>query len=343
MKNYKKYLEIGIISLLLVAFISFGFLPFLSVQYSAEALKYTEEISLYSLFAPQLVQRIGLAREEIAIIWYSFILGAVVIAIVYTILKSFKIEFNILPASSLVLSLFGFILMFFTIQNNAGIENTKIRFSWFCIFEFITVILILAYALRLCFEHVRYSINEIVEISLLIALSIVLDKFASIKIGATGGSLNISGVALILIALRHGPIKGLLASSFVFGLLTCILDGYGLHTLPFDYMIGFSGYAVAGLGKYITKLIFKNKEVKEDTVEYTNLAISFTIGCIAIFITRMIGSSISSMRFYDLDLIGALEYNVMYIGPSAALCLGVCLALIYPIKTINKMYPVKNR
>ena len=34
--------------------------------------------------------------------------------------------------------------------------------------------------------------------------------------------------------------------AFIFGLVTCLTDGYGFYTYPFDYLIGFGSIAVFG-------------------------------------------------------------------------------------------------
>lgn len=188
------------------------------------------------------------------------------------------------------------------------------------------------------FEKIHYDTHEIVEISMLVALAIVLDKFAAIDIGATGGSFNFSGVPLLLIAVRYGAAKSLISSSVVFSIITCFTDNnLGPQTLPFDYVIAFSGYAFAGLSySLINKYLFKNNSKKE----IINIIISMVIGGIGIIITRMIGSSISSMIFYGYSLEAALAYNIVYVGPSAAICVVGGIILSGPLALINKLYPV---
>ena len=53
-----------------------------------------------------------------------------------------------------------------------------------------------------------FNVHDIVEIAMLSALSIVLDQFLKIRIGATGGSINLAMLPLLIISLRHGPFKG---------------------------------------------------------------------------------------------------------------------------------------
>lgn len=104
----------------------------------------------------------------------------------------------------------------------------------------------------------KFSVRDIVEIAVMCALAVVLDKFVKIPIGSTGGSINISAVPLFLIAFRHGWFKGFIASGIVFGLITCILDGYGFQYFPLEYLLAFGSIALGGLfGKMIFKYFTK--------------------------------------------------------------------------------------
>ena len=100
----------------------------------------------------------------------------------------------------------------------------------------------------------KFSVRDIVEIAVMCALAVVLDKAVKIPIGSTGGSLHISAVPLFIIAFRHGWFKGFIASGIVFGLVKCILDGYGFQFFFFEYLIAFGSIALAGL---FGRMIFK--------------------------------------------------------------------------------------
>ena len=101
----------------------------------------------------------------------------------------------------------------------------------------------------------KFSIRDITEIAVMVALAIILDKFVKIQVGATGGSINIATVPLFIIAFRHGWFKGLIASGILFGIVTNLLDGYGINTYPFEYLIAFGSIEIAGL---FGKMIFNN-------------------------------------------------------------------------------------
>lgn len=181
-------------------------------------------------------------------------------------------------------------------------------------------------------EEVKFKTRDISEIAMLVALAIVLDKL-KIQIGATGGSFNFAAVPLMIIGIRHGYLKGLFASSIVFGLITNLLDGYGIACYPFDYLIAFAGYPICGL---VLKA-FKKSELDE-TIKYI---FSFLIGGILMFVIRMIGSTMSSMILWEYDLLPALSYNVLYIGPSALGATILAIVLSPVITTVNKRFPVK--
>ena len=50
-----------------------------------------------------------------------------------------------------------------------------------------------------------FNVHDMVEIAMLVALAIILDQFLKISIGATGGSINLAALPLLIISFRHGP------------------------------------------------------------------------------------------------------------------------------------------
>ncbi len=176
------------------------------------------------------------------------------------------------------------------------------------------------------------NIKAICEDGLLIAFAFVLNMF-KIPIGPTGGSFNFQMLPLFIIALRRGPLHGLIAGGLIYGILTCATDGYGFVTYPFDYFIGFGSAAIFGLFKNI---IFGDKTSFIEGELFILLA-----GTISTLI-RFIGSCVSSMLIYGLSFVGALSYNAVYI-PLSGLFAVIAIMLLYkPLKTINERYPVKT-
>ena len=188
------------------------------------------------------------------------------------------------------------------------------------------------------FASIKYTTREICEEGVLIALAIVLDNFVKIKVQSGGGSVGFAAIPLFIIAIRHGPYKGFVASSVIFGLITCMLDGYGFQTYPFDYFIGFGGYCLVGLFFNLFKLFYKNKKEDYAQAEFIYSFIAVTIGCFLAMIVRYIGSCSSSMILYEYTLVDALIYNSTYIPMTMLIDWVAVLLLLKPILLINKKF-----
>ena len=180
----------------------------------------------------------------------------------------------------------------------------------------------------------KTNVREISEIAIMSALAIVMDRFVKIPSGITGGSINICAIPLFVVSYRHGWFKGFLASGIVFGLITCLFDGYGMQTYPFEYLIAFGSIGIAGLfGKTIFRLASSN-EIKNKI--YSGLLVVLTV--LIFFVIRTLFASFDSMIFWELTFAGALAYNLPYVGLSAG-GVAIFLLILLPIFTeINKMY-----
>ncbi len=172
----------------------------------------------------------------------------------------------------------------------------------------------------------RFTIREITEIGVLSALAIVLDTFVKIPIGSTGGSINFSMVPLFIVALRHGPIKGFIASGIIYSIITAVIDAYGIAFFVFDYLIPFGLTAILGL---VAKPIFNMYTSKEKL----NVVFSFVVLALMIALQgllRILSSSINSMLFYEVTYLEGIIYNVSYVLPSTAVNI-VIMALMLPV------------
>ncbi len=222
-----------------------------------------------------------------------------------------------------------------TIPGFDGVSATTATYIFFTIICFIVNILISSYIER---ERRLFTTKEIAEISMMVALAVVLDKI-KIQVGTSGGSINASALPLMILSIRVGFIKGVFASSILFGLITNILDGWGVQTLPFDYMIGFLGYALPGLFYYI----FKKTCFKDSSKEIGNLILSFVLGSIFAFVIRMFGSGLSSWLIYGLtDIVEIIAFNYIYIGVSSITCLILSICLAPAVDKVNKIFPLKR-
>ena len=111
------------------------------------------------------------------------------------------------------------------------------------------------------------TVREMAEDGILVAAAVALNF---LKIPApealTGGSINLQFLPLFILALRHGPLHGFIASGIAFGLITCLTDGYGFQYYPFDYLIGFGSAAVLGFFKPL--ILGKNQKTYNVDGEY---------------------------------------------------------------------------
>jgi thiamine transporter len=183
------------------------------------------------------------------------------------------------------------------------------------------------------YDQDSISVKDMAEIGVLSALAIVLNFFPKISIGAEGGSINLASFPLLLIALRHGPVKGFIASGVIFGFITCLTDGYGLFTYPLDYLMGFGGLAVVG---FFSKQIFPAEQKGYSLKGEFFLVLGVTLATLI----RFIGSSASAVINYGYDLPSALIYNIVYIPLTGAVSLAILMALYGPLARINSLFPV---
>ena len=132
--------------------------------------------------------------------------------------------------------------------------------------------------------------------------------------------------ALFIIALRKSWWKTLIASSVVFGLLACLIDGYGFQTYPLDYMLAYGSITLLSLVK---KPIFEKKYG----------IIYLIIGMIIATLLRILFSTLSGIWIYEFTPLASFTYNATYISITGAVTLGVLLILFKPLMIINQKYP----
>lgn len=181
----------------------------------------------------------------------------------------------------------------------------------------------------------EFTISDMTEMAVLSALGIAL-QFIKIPVGATGGSINLGLIPLFLLAMRQGPVKGFIGASLVYGLITCITDGWGFYLYPLDYLVAYGGICVLG---FFQKYYFPENEKGWSWQGF----LFITIGVIIATLIRFIGSGTSSMVNYGYDFIGAVIYNGIYIPVTGAVSLAVLLALYVPLAMLNKAYSRRKR
>ncbi len=211
----------------------------------------------------------------------------------------------------------------------------------FSAFSIVCTFLIVVMLITTFKAKIVYSVQEICEEAVLIALAVVLDKFARIPMQANGGSINFAAIPLFIIAIRHGGVKGFIASGFIFGLITCLLDGYGLQTYPFDYLIAFGGYGLVGT---FTNLFLKlNKDSDKKGKTFGLMIAGIIVGGIAATVVRYLGHMISAEIFYQpITLLENFIYQSTYVPASMGVCVGAMCLLAAPLMIINRVFKLKT-
>ena len=173
----------------------------------------------------------------------------------------------------------------------------------------------------------KYTIRDIVEIGIFTGLALVLNlPIFSIHIMPNAGSISFSIIPLCIIALRKKWWKTLIATSVIYGLFACLMDGYGFQTYPLDYMLAYGSITLLSL---IRKPIFEKKYG----------IIYLIIGMIVATLLRILFSTLSGIWIYEFTPLASFIYNATYISITGAITLGVLLILFKPLMIINQKYP----
>ena len=179
----------------------------------------------------------------------------------------------------------------------------------------------------------KSSARDMAEDGVLIALAMALD-FLKIPMQVSG-SINFQMLPLMIIALRRGPVQGFVCGGLVYGILSCIKDGYGFATFPFDYLVGFGSVFAMGY--------FRNLILPEGEKGYRWQSILWIVvaGLISTSI-RFIGGTVSSMVIYGYGFGASMTYNVGYVYISGALAILALSLLQGPLAMVNAMYPAER-
>ena len=270
-------------------------------------------------------------------------LGLLFVGIVLPIIAGFlargeKGKENLMIGSALsflVAFCFLFLSREFFANNSAEIENYhSVDISWGCAFSILFTVLAAGASTITPYQRRPISVGEIAENGILIAMAFGLN-FIKIPVGATGGSINFQMLPLMIIALRRGPASGLICGGILFGLLTCLTDGYGFACYPFDYLIGFGSVAVMG---FFRPFIFGQNQ---KGYNFKGEAFLLLAGVLSTFV-RFVGGTVSSILIYNTTFVAALIYNVGYISLSGILALAVLMAIYGPLVKVNASFPARK-
>lgn len=257
-----------------------------------------------------------------------FPLIAFLLALIGSLLLLFKNIFKNIEGISMCLFILAGVLI---IMSPSFCTDENMSLSWVAYFNsilYFCISFILMYILNI---QNKLSVYEIVEMAMLIALAVGLDLPGfKIPLGANGGSISLSMIPLFILCFRQGVIKGFLGCGVIYGIITCLIDGWGLQAYPFDYLLAYGSICVSG---YFTSLIFSQTQVKFNIKGASFLALAVLVGCIL----RLSFATLSGMIFYETPFVASLSYNAAYIMPSCLVAIIVLVALYKPLININKV------
>ncbi|MDY4788057.1 MAG: energy-coupled thiamine transporter ThiT [Bacilli bacterium] len=169
----------------------------------------------------------------------------------------------------------------------------------------------------------KFTIKEITEAALLIALAVVLGYF---EIPLPLGGVTLALVPVFLIALRNTPLKTFIFVGIVYGLIDCLLDGYGFMTFPLEYLVALGSSFIVSL--FRTKLFNHEKNVG---IEITYVVISVLI----VTIIRFICSTIDGVLIYEATFVESMTLNAPNIFLDGGFTLVVLLLIYFPLRQLN--------
>lgn len=310
-------------------------LPVLSISTKIDGVKSQTTLTLGQVFA-------GNYPMNVTWVMLLVFLGAGIILSVlsFCFAKSPKVVDSISSVASILYLLVVCFLVVGAPLFTNNVENLGVEIEGFrsvdivngSIFGIVFGLIAAMLSLVVPFQKKNFSAKEIAEDGMLIALAFILN-LVKIPVAEQGGSINFQMLPLFIIALRHGPASGLVCGGLIYGVLTCLTDGYGFACFPFDYLIGFGSVAVVGL--------FRKQILGDGVKGYGWESIVFIViaGILSTFV-RFVGSSVSSMVIYGADFVFAMTYNAIYIPVSGAIAIAALIGLHGPLVKINKLFPV---
>ena len=184
------------------------------------------------------------------------------------------------------------------------------------------------------------NVYVLIASRILVGLAVVLDQFVKIPVQANGGSISFAPVPLFIIAMRYGGLKGFIASGLFFGLITCLLDGYGFQCFPFDYFVALCGYGL--IGTFVNFFNKFNKE-KKFNKQYGLTIAGVVVGGILATIVRYFGHMVSGFILYaPISFVDNFIYQSTYVPLTMLVSIVVMCILVGPIILINRVFKVKG-
>lgn len=265
------------------------------------------------------------------ILFYSFLELIIITNIIFIIFKFKFIDKNVPFLLNVAL---GFLFVISTNLNETYLSNFQ-TLSAFGIIYIILSFVAAFISLNNSYNSNQFSIKDIVETAMLVALAIALDlPGLKIRIGASGGSISFTMIPLFILALRQGFTKGFLSIGIVYGFTTCLIDGWGLYTYPFDYLLAYGFLSIVGFFKsYLLDKVEKPK------IKHYIILASSIVGATTL---RLLFSTLSGIILYETEFVASLTYNMLYVLPSGGVALAAMLLLYRPLLKINALKVANN-
>ena len=211
-------------------------------------------------------------------------------------------------------------------------DNTIYEYAKLTTFAYFAIGLFFVSAICLFlseYTYEVYTVSEISEMAILIAMAII---FQYIKIYSTPyGSINLQIIPLAMIAMRCKSSRAFLASGIIFGMITCLLDGYGLYTFPLEYLIAFGSVSILSFFRK-TLLVEGRPLIRGFFLIPLALGLATTI--------RYFCTIADSVIFWEVTFEEAAVGAAIPVFSSGLLAI-IAMEIMYssPIFIINKLFP----
>ena len=261
-------------------------------------------------------------------------LGFLMLGILFLSMHKISVNFGAVASMSFIIAIPMFLLIYMYMSDEFSDVSLPITYYIFLVLAILFTALTSLLAISESLIEKPMSTRDMAEEGILLALAFILNLIG-FRFVKGGGSINLQMLPLFIIALRRGPIHGLVCGGIIYGLVTCLTDGYGLATYPFDYLIGFGSVMVLGLfARFILGKDQKWYNLKGE--------IFLFIGGVIATAIRFIGSTASSMIIYKYSFMASVAYNVTYIPLSGLFAIVFIMAVYGPLLKIHKRFPVQK-
>lgn len=171
-------------------------------------------------------------------------------------------------------------------------------------------------------KKLKFSAKLLAQISLMLALTIILDSFKIYRL-PQGGSITLGGMLpILLMALWYGPEIGML-TGFLFGIISLILGPYIIHPvqLLLDYPLPYLALGAAG---------FLRKK------KYLGVALGIGLRFMCHVLSGVVFfAEYAAESGYSSALLYSIVYNGSFLIVDAAIC--ILLLTLIPVERLAKL------